>query len=95
MMILVLGLIRLRDLAQIVSVSLISALILIISQTLFAELSAAIGAYPGLVMTNPAYYLNQGLVGWLALLVMPCGWLAPVFGLYLAQRWRQISYEMS
>lgn len=93
--ILFLGLTRMRNLAQLSIVSLISALILIISQTLFAELSAAAGAYPGLIWTDPIYYLNQGVVGWLALLVMPCGWLGPFIGLQIAQRWSSGTIEMS
>lgn len=92
--ILFLGLTRIRNLAQVVIVALISALVLIVSQTLFAELSAAAGAYPGLALSDPIYYLNQGMVGWLALLVMPCGWLGPIIGLHLAQRWQPNLPEM-
>ncbi len=91
--ILFLGLTRIRNLAQIVMVALITALVLIVSQALFAELSAVAGAYPGLVSSNPSFYLNQGIAGWLALLVMPCGWMAPIIGLHLAQRWEANGYE--
>ncbi len=87
-MIIFLGFTRIRNLAQLVIVALISALVLIASQVLFIELSMAAGATPSMALADPLYYLNQGMVGWLALLVMPCGWLGPVIGFYLAQRWQ-------
>ena len=90
-----LGLTRVRNLAQIIVVTLVSALVLVVSQALFIELSATIGAYPGLIFSDPGYYLSQGMVGWLALLVMPCGWLGPMIGLHLAQRWQRSFHEMS
>ncbi len=93
-MILFLSLTRIRNMAQIIVVTLITALVLIVSQALFAELSAAAGAYPGLVLSNPGYYINQGMVGWLALLVMPCGWFGPIIGLNLAQRWQRNMYDV-
>ena len=89
-----LGLTRLRNLAQLVVVVIVSALVLLISQTLFAEFSAAAGAYPGQIMADPIFYLNQGIVGWLALLIMPCGWLGPIIGSYIAERWQPGIYEM-
>jgi hypothetical protein len=93
--ILFLGLTRIRNLAQFVIVVLISALVLIASQALFIELSLAAGATPNMVFSDPLYYFNQGMVGWLALLIMPCGWFGPIIGLYLAQRWQPNLYEMS
>jgi hypothetical protein len=92
--ILFLGLTRIRNLAQIIIASLIAALVLLISQLLFVEFSAAAGLYSSLAFSNPDYFLSQGLMGWLALLVLPCGWLGPIIGLHLAQRWqpRQEAY---
>jgi hypothetical protein len=29
-------------------------------------------------------------MGWLALLVMPCGWLGPMVGLHLVERWNML-----
>jgi hypothetical protein len=89
-----LGLTRIRNLAQIIIATLIAALVLILSQALFAEFSAAAGLYPDLALSNPHHFLGRGLVGWLALLVLPCGWLGPIIGLHLAQRWqpRQEAY---
>ena len=91
--ILFLGLTRIRNLAQIIIASLITALVLLLSQVLFAEFSAAAGLYPGMAMSNPDTYLSQGLMGWLALLVLPCGWLGPIVGLHLAQRWQPNQQE--
>ncbi|MEJ2748611.1 MAG: hypothetical protein P8183_12010 [Anaerolineae bacterium] len=85
--ILFLGLTRVRNLAQIIIASLVTALVLLISQVLFAEFSAAAGLYPDLALSNPNFFLTQGMMGWLALLVLPCGWLGPIIGLHLAQRW--------
>lgn len=91
--ILFLGLTRIRNLTQIIIASLITALVLLISQTLFAEFSAAAGLYPGLALSNPDHFLAGGLMGWLALLVLPCGWLGPIIGLHLAQRWQPNQQE--
>jgi hypothetical protein len=85
--ILFLGLTRVRSLAQIIVASLITALVLLLSQVLFAEFSMAAGLYPDLALTNPHQFLAQGLMGWLALLILPCGWLGPIIGMHLAQRW--------
>lgn len=86
--ILFLGLTRIRNLAQIIIASLIAALVLLVSQVLFIEFSAAAGLYSSLAFSNPEHFLSQGLMGWLALLVLPCGWLGPIIGLHLAQRWQ-------
>lgn len=86
-MILFLGVTRIRNLAQLITVTLISALVLLMSQVLFAEFSAAAGVDPGLVFSNPAIFLNYGIEGWLALLIMPVGWFGPIIGLQIAQRW--------
>lgn len=91
--ILFLGLTRIRNLAQIIIASLITALVLLLSQVLFAEFSVASGLYPDLALSSPDQFLSQGLTGWLALLVLPCGWLGPIIGLHLAQRWRPSHQE--
>jgi hypothetical protein len=39
-----------------------------------------------MALQNPFAFLRGGLFGWLALVVMPCGWLGPIIGLNLIQR---------
>jgi hypothetical protein len=36
---------------------------------------------------------QNGLYGWFALLVMPCGWLGPVIGLHLVDHWQEVKDE--
>ncbi|VAW43434.1 hypothetical protein MNBD_CHLOROFLEXI01-2275, partial [hydrothermal vent metagenome] len=38
----------------------------------------------------PERFLQSGPFGWLALLVMPCGWLGPFVGFNLIQRFQGI-----
>ena len=92
--ILFMGLTRIRNLAQIIIASLITVLVLLLSQVMFTEFSVAAGLYPELALSNPNYFLMQGMMGWLALLVLPCGWLGPIIGLHLAQRWQPSQQEI-
>jgi hypothetical protein len=85
-MILAIGMWRLRQWSDIIFVSLITAIVLFISHMLFLNLSLAANLDPALALQNPLAYLQAGLFGWLALLVMPCGWLGPIIGLNLVLR---------
>ncbi|RMG95766.1 MAG: hypothetical protein D6706_11545 [Chloroflexi bacterium] len=82
-----LGITRLRNWMQMIVATIITILVLVVSQTVFIQLSYSVGIDPGFVLSNPELYLRQGPVGWLALLVMPCGWLGPVLGVGLVQHW--------
>jgi hypothetical protein len=93
-MIMVLGITRIRNMAQLITVTLITALVLLMSQVLFVEFSAAAGADPSHVFSNPGNFLDHGIEGWLALLILPCGWLGPIIGLHLAQRWQLKEQEV-
>lgn len=79
------GLWRLRNLRRIMAVLGITAVVLLFSQTLFVQLALNAGVDPGLVLTEPYRFLASGPLGWLALLIMPCGWLGPVIGMKLVQ----------
>jgi hypothetical protein len=85
-MVLVAGLWRFRSLAQVMVATLTTAVTLFLSYALFSQLSLAVGLTPDPATFDPAAYLGRGIFGWMALLVMPCGWLAPVLGLRLAQK---------
>lgn len=86
LMILAVGLSRIRDIRQTVGVAVITILILILSQTLAGSLAGSIGLDANLIFTNPELFLRSGPIGWLALLVMPCGWLGPIIGINLFHR---------
>jgi hypothetical protein len=77
---------RLRDWSQVLVMTGVTAVILLFSQALFVELSWMVGVNPFGTISLPGDYLYGGVYGWLALLIMPCGWLGPVVGLYLAQK---------
>lgn len=93
-MIMAMGVWRLRSWGKMMSVGLVTAVILLISQSLFFQLSLAAGIEPHTVLSQPTDFLGRGVVGWLALLVMPCGWLGPVIGLNLVERYER-RYEAS
>ncbi len=78
---------RVRRPGQLLFISLVSALVLLLSQTLFWQLSQAAGIFPSPAMIEPTVYLQHGPLAWLALLVMPCGWLGPILGLSLVEKW--------
>ncbi len=79
------GATKLRRAGQIVTVMIITAGILFLSDALFVNLSQAAGIVPGTAV-NPSDYLAYGPLAWLALLVMPFGWLGPILGLNLVNR---------
>lgn len=85
--IMAIGLWRLRDIGRLLIVLLVTGIIVLLSQTLFVHLSISAGINPHAGVFIPGEYLAYGPLAWLALLVMPCGWLGPAAGLHLLQRW--------
>ncbi len=85
-MVLVMGMWRLRSWRGTAVVALVTFLILVFSQALFAQLSQAAGLDPSLAFIAPELYIKGGPAAWLALLVMPCGWLGPIIGSNLVLR---------
>lgn len=78
---------RLGSWGKLIGVMVVTAVVLIFSQALFMQLTINAGLDPSTVLINPAAFLNAGPLGWLALLVRPCGWLGPILGLNLVERW--------
>ena len=62
----------------------ITAVVLFFAQGLFHHLADLAGVPP--VSFPLTAYLQSGPFGWLALLVLPCSWLAPVIALRLGRR---------
>ena len=82
---------RVRDIRQTFGIATVTVLVLILSQTLTAQLAASVGLDAGLIFSAPDMFLRSGPVGWLALLVMPCGWLGPMIGLnFVLRRFEQL-----
>jgi hypothetical protein len=84
--IIALGMWRLRNWGQVVIIALVSAFVLLVSQSLFIQLSLTAALEPESVFSTPDAFLRSGPFGWLALLVMPCGWLGPFIGFNLVKR---------
>lgn len=80
------GISRIKDIRQTAGVATIAALILILTQTLATQLAHSVGLEPHLIFSAPEMFFLRGPVGWLALLVMPCGWLGPIIGMNLVYR---------
>lgn len=79
---------RVRRPGQLIAVSIITMMVLLLSQTLFFQLSDIAGIpIQSIDSLQPAEYLQRGLFGWLALLILPCGWLGPMIGLNALKRW--------
>ncbi|MFQ5399687.1 MAG: hypothetical protein ACE5E7_08830 [Anaerolineae bacterium] len=94
-MIIAIGVWRLRSWGQMLVVTLVTALVLILSQSLFIQLSVSAGIDPGSVLSSSEAFLRGGPVGWLALLVMPCGWLGPIIGFNLTRRLSSVREELA
>ena len=77
---------RIRNYRRWLLAMLVSALVLLVSQTLFIQLSNAAGISTGYVLNDYRTYLFSGPTGWLALFIWPFGWLGPVIGLHAVQR---------
>jgi hypothetical protein len=86
MMVLLIGFWRLQDWRQRGFLIFVTLLVLFISQTLFVQLSITAGLSPGEVFLAPERFLATGPAGWLALLVMPVGWLGPFLGINFLHR---------
>ncbi len=91
-MMMLVGLVRLRSLIQFGIMGTLSAATLLICWLLASSLADGTGldishfnplAYPDL-------YISQGPTGWMILLVVPCGWLAPILGANAAERWGSV-----
>ena len=91
--ILAVGMWRLRSIGDVLLVTAVTAIVLFASRTLFIHLTIAANLDPSMVLQNPFIFLRGGIYGWLALLVMPCGWLGPIIGINLVQRRYQLSDE--
>lgn len=85
-LILILHVWRLQNWQQTAVVTAVTAVILFFSQALFAQLAVSAGVAPHMALTAPEQFLRAGIAAWLALLVMPCGWLGPLIGMNLVQR---------
>jgi hypothetical protein len=81
---------RLHNWHQRAIVALVTLLVLILSQSLFVQLAITAGVDPSDALLAPERFLRSGPPGWLALLVMPCGWLGPFIGFNLIQRWQNL-----
>ncbi len=77
---------RLQDWGERATVTLITFLVLLVTQSLFFQLTAAAGVNATDALLAPQTYVASGPVGWMALLVMPCGWLGPFIGMNLVER---------
>lgn len=85
-MIVVLGLGRLRHWGQMLVLALVTATVVILSQSLFVQLSISAGLDPSHILVASGDFLRGGVLGWLALVIMPCGWLGPMIGWNLVKR---------
>ena len=86
-MVLALSVVRVRSWRQRFLLCLVTAVVLLVSQSLFLQMSYTLGVDANLALVAPQQYLLRGPMGWLALIVMPCGWLGPFVGLHLTERW--------
>ncbi|MEZ4593918.1 MAG: hypothetical protein R3D55_22660 [Chloroflexota bacterium] len=77
---------RLQTWNQRLVVTVVTLLVLLVSQSLFLSLATSAGLNPSDALLAPERFLQSGPFGWLALLVMPCGWLGPFVGFNLIQR---------
>lgn len=86
---LAIGFVRLKNWRQFTGMAVVSFLIVLTAYALAAQTARGIGL--DLDFFNPLAYPNlywaEGPLGWMVLMIIPCGWLAPVIGLNTAQRW--------
>lgn len=80
--VLIVGSFRIHHLSRLLGALLGSALILGVAHLLFTQLSIAAGIEATVVL-SPSDYLSYGPLAWLALMVMPFGWLGPIISLNL------------
>jgi hypothetical protein len=79
---------RLQTWNQRLLVTAVTILVLLLSQSLFLSLATSAGLSPSDALLAPERFLQSGPFGWLALLVMPFGWLGPFVGFNLIQRFQ-------
>lgn len=83
---------RVRRPAQLIAILIVTMFVLLLSQTLFLQLSQIAGIpIQNIDNLQPAQYLQHGLFGWLALLILPCGWLGPMIGLNAVKKWELLA----
>ena len=87
-MMILLGLFRLRSWYQVGVMGFLSWAILTFSWLLANRLADGTGLDLSLFnpLAQPDLYVSQGPAGWLILLVVPIGWLAPLVGANVAER---------
>ena len=78
---------RLHDWRERTAVTVITFLVLLTTQSLFLQLTSAAGVDASDALLAPQHYLQSGPIGWMALLIMPCGWLGPFIGMNMIERW--------
>lgn len=89
--ILIVGSFRIRHMGRVLGALIGSTLILGVAHALFTQLTASAGIAATAVLT-PSDYLAYGPFAWLALIVMPIGWLGPIISLNLMKD-RQPQFE--
>ncbi len=85
-MILLLSIGRVRSVRRVLALVLVTAVTLFLADAIFLQLSLIAGLNPRTIADIPNTYLAQGPIAWLALLIMPCGWLGPIIGLNILRR---------
>lgn len=80
---------RLQSWRERTAVIIITLLVLMVTQSVFVQLTIAAGVDASDALLAPQRYLQSGPIGWMALLVMPCGWLGPFIGLSIVSRWQE------
>ncbi len=93
-MMIAIGATRLRNIRQFATMGAVSGLIVFIAYTLANHTAQQVGLDMLFFnpLAHPDIYMRHGLLGWLVLIIIPCGWLAPVIGLNAAQRWDRLGY---
>lgn len=87
-MIIGLSLWRLTTWGERITVTIVTLITLLVTQTLFVQFAVAAGVDASEILMAPQRYLQSGPIGWLALLIMPCGWLGPFIGMNIVERWQ-------
>lgn len=85
-MIICLSIWRLPGWGERFGVALITFLVLLITQSLFVQLAVTAGLDASDALLAPQRFVSSGPIGWMALMVMPCGWLGPFIGMNLVGR---------
>ena len=87
-MVFMVGIWRLRSWSQVVLMLASSLLVVSFVHTVGSQLAQSAGLDMAVFspLLYPEMYLRQGVIGWVILLVFPCGWLAPALGLNLAEK---------